>query len=1593
LKKSFKIIGKIALAIIAILLSLWMAIQLQPVQNFLIQQVTNKLSTDLHSEVSIKKISFSFFDKLNVEGLLVKDKKKDTLLYAGVFTAHVNDFFFLRQKTELKYIGLEDAVINLNRTDSVWNYQYIINYFSSPKDTSKKQKEIHLDLKTIDLKNITFSMNDIWDGQKISAHLDRLILNANKIDVNNEKFDIDKLDIDAPSFTLYDFKGLNPDSTNNSIDKPIDHKKRRNQSNIWFKTNVVTIKNGSFKLEKDNEKPANHFDGAHVNIFNINSTLKNIVFNKDTLHTNVEVNAKERCGLILKKLTANLVVTPRKIEFSKLDMLTNKSHLGDYYAMRYKTFGDFKHYLSSVVMDAKIKNSTVFSDDIAYFAPNLNNWKKEVSLSGNFLGTVENFETTNLFARTAGTTTTVQGNLKMKGLPEIDQTTINFSNGFVKTNSEDLKVFIPELKEVEVPNLSTMGTILFRGSFDGTLTNFNTKGVISSNIGAIDATIDMKFPKKAEPVYAGSLITKGFNLGKFVNSTQIGLVDFTGTISGSSFDINKIDTKLSGTFSELEFNGYNYSNITTNGDIVKNYFNGDVKIDDPNLDFTSTVVINLSNKQPSINVLGDLHSSNFKNLKLTNDEIELTGLLDLNFTGRNIDEFVGTAKILNASLWHQKNKLEFDSLILSTQQNELGQKSITLNSNQFSLNISGKNYQLLDLPTAFQTYLSNYFPSYFPTPTVSAKNQDFKVSFTTKDFDSYAKIIDKKLGGLNYATITGSVNTNTNEFDFEANIPNLSYGKYHLNDANITGDGSLDTMKLSVDISNIRIGDSINFPNTNLNIVSSNDYSDVQLKTKANKNLNEASINAGITTLEDGLRIDFNPSSFVINEKKWNLEKTGEIVLRKNFASADNVKFTQGLQEIKVETQFDNEVGNANNLIIKLKNVVLGDITSLFMKNPQFEGLSNGEIRLNDFYGDFKANASIKVDQFRMDTDSIGAINVNADYVNTSGLINFNLKSPNKNFNLNTTGFYNVKDSIGNPLYINTQLSEVKAGLIQRFVGDIFSDVVGSVNGNLIIKGDPNNPTLLGKVKLLNGGLRVNYTQVYYTIDSATINFEDDGINFGQLTIKDKYQNTALVKGKLYEKAFKNIKFDFGLTTNKLLLNDTKAKDNKQFYGNAIGKAKLSFKGPENATVLKLVAEANDSSHIYIPNSLSKESGDAGFIVFKSYGTEMQTEDKKSNFDLTVDLDITANKFVKIDVILDELTGDVIKAVGNGRLKIVAGTSIPFTMKGRYNIDKGSYDFNFQSFIRKPFELLTQSGNYIEWTGDPLNADIHIDAQYTAERVSVSDLITSQQVSVSSATKSYRGTVYVIASLRDKLTKPTITFSIDFPQGSPVKTDAVFNEFLNRIESDQGEMLSQATSLIVFGAFAPYGQGVLTGSGGSNINNFGVNTISQIVTKQVNKVVSNILYKLTGDKSLRFDLGSSVYSSSSILDQSSGLTSTNNNHLDRTNLTVKIGKSFFNDNVIITFGGDLDFNVGATSAVANGNFQWLPDLNIELVLTHDKRLRGIVFSKNSLDISGTTLGKRNRQGVSLSYKLDFDRLFALKPKEVKIPYRGDSEDD
>lgn len=100
-----------------------------------------------------------------------------------------------------------------------------------------------------------------------------------------------------------------------------------------------------------------------------------------------------------------------------------------------------------------------------------------------------------------------------------------------------------------------------------------------------------------------------------------------------------------------------------------------------------------------------------------------------------------------------------------------------------------------------------------------------------------------------------------------------------------------------------------------------------------------------------------------------------------------------------------------------------------------------------------------------------------------------------------------------------------------------------------------------------------------------------------------------------------------------------------------------------------------------------------------------------SGIRMNCDLEITPES--EIQIIFDSKIGDVLKAKGNGNLKLEIDTKGDFKIFGDYTIQNGSYLFTLQNVINKKFDL--SNGGNIKWAGDPYNATVNINAVYNVK--------------------------------------------------------------------------------------------------------------------------------------------------------------------------------------------------------------------------------------------------------------------------------------
>lgn len=159
-------------------------LQLRPVQTFLAQKVLELVSGKTNHEISISRVKVSWLDRANLEKILVRDLKKDTLLYSQDLLINYKVWDLINGD----YLNVEEIQANslrlkLTKHDSTsqLNLSEFLNALK--KDTVKKQsKPIYLD--QVVLSNLKMSLRD-----KTKA------MDTSKLDFSNLNFSI-------PEFTL-----------------------------------------------------------------------------------------------------------------------------------------------------------------------------------------------------------------------------------------------------------------------------------------------------------------------------------------------------------------------------------------------------------------------------------------------------------------------------------------------------------------------------------------------------------------------------------------------------------------------------------------------------------------------------------------------------------------------------------------------------------------------------------------------------------------------------------------------------------------------------------------------------------------------------------------------------------------------------------------------------------------------------------------------------------------------------------------------------------------------------------------------------------------------------------------------------------------------------------------------------------------------------------------------------------------------------------------------------------------------------------------------------------------------------------------------
>ena len=612
------------------------------------------------------------------------------------------------------------------------------------------------------------------------------------------------------------------------------------------------------------------------------------------------------------------------------------------------------------------------------------------------------------------------------------------------------------------------------------------------------------------------------------------------------------------------------------------------------------------------------------------------------------------------------------------------------------------------------------------------------------------------------------------------------------------------------------------------------------------------------------------------------------------------------------------------------------------------DGFVYGNAQVNDLKNNMTIFANLDILNFGFDGHNYGNVEIASQWNNANESIEVDLGLINQMQRaLNLSGVFYPRRETDN-LDFKLDVDSLNLGIAAPFLGNIAQRLQGYCFGNIGIKGSLKNIDIQGKLKVKDGGCKINFLNTFYTF-SPTITLTNNLISFSDLTLTDTLGNTANVVGRIIHNHFKNMYLDFKLYPDDFLALATNASVSPSFYGTAIANGVVVIEGPTNNLSLDIKAKTRKGTDMTIPiggNSSVKKHEFITFVDRKAAETEQDTiveqpVKKKESNNIHIGMDLDVNNDAQVKISLPNGLGNM-EARGNGDIKLSLATATnDMSLIGDYVISSGSLSLNIKDVIRKNFIL--DPGSKISWTGSPTNGIINATGVYQT-KVALGSLGLIDSTSMTSSNVK----VECLVRLKNKLLNPDITFGLRLPNAPEDLQMAVFNVIDT---NNQANMLMQAVSLLVLNSFTY----------GSSVNSY------DIITGQLNDFIS----KFTGDIDINFNY-------------------TAGDDLSNDEMTVDLKKQLFDDRLTI----ETNFGVLIPNSTNNTNTtNIIGDVNIDYKITKDGRLSAQIFNRsnyNTIYYQYTYYKMAPyTQGIGLSYKKSFDRLRDLfrKRSNAILPNR------
>jgi hypothetical protein len=1582
--------------------------QIPWVQNKAAQELTKYLSTEWKTDVKVGRVQLGIFNTVKLEHFYLEDLKGDTLLYAGnLEISHSGVFDLLLRKFKIETLRLEDAEVRISREagQKAQNFQFIVDYFS-PKDKhapSSPKKAFQLDLRHLYLDRVHFLKPDGVKGELFDVYVEHSEGHFDKFDLAGKRIELSSFELDGPvvRITLNKPNPL-PDELPTVLEQPVDSTDTLKLviTIADFNLNAGRFSLRNFKVEPKKLTPDSILNYNYLDVMDLEIHFNDFSFSELEFAGEVEkIACRDTTGFVLENLSAKqAALSCRGMELYGVNLKTPFTELGDTLVFRYGgSYTAWEDFVNEVKIDGRFHDSKVALRDVMKFAPALENnpFFKEnkeqiVDLDGQIKGPINRLDGKNLKIKMAEGLQ-IAGSFSTLNLAVPEEQFLHLKLDRLQTDVWMLRKLIPKFKPPE--NFNSLGKLDFSGKFDGFFDDFVADGKLKTDIGRAEMFMNLKLREgKDKAKYSGELYLHDFDLGKWSGNKDLGKVTLdTQVKQGVGLTLSKVSAELEGVVDSLTYKGYVYRNATIKGSLQRNRFIGDFKINDGNLDLVFGGEINFTEKIPSFNFKADVNKLDLKPLNFTDKDLQFFGKIALELKGIRLSDITGTANATDFYIVkNRKDTLTIDSAVLSsTWDADKAEKIFKVNSTLGDMNITG-NFDIEKIPSQLSRFVSLNYPEFAErlklAPAVPQTDTSrFEFDLKVRQLQDLVNFFEEKLHGFDESIVKGSYDGYKNMAYLEVEVPSWEYENIKFKDVYLRSklngpEGSLqlgvietafsETQKLSpISLIGTVYSDTLEFL-----IISSNFY-----KILDNININ------GVLSLEDdnAMRISFKPSDLVVLNDTWNISTDNFLRIGNKSIETSNFILNSGQRNIMLssvkgeglELQLNNYPIDSLAFLKDIKKLKIsgnGDLTAKVKNVFKFEGLST-LLRINDL---------------TVNGDNYGVLRLDATTNNLKEPVTVGLTIEGDTTLLVADGYFNPpgvepkaerKWQKGGPLYFDfkVDIEKYPVKIVNYFVPEVLNPKGSLSATDVHFFGQPSKPEISGLAKVEHVEFGVKPIGVKYRVPDGQVTLSNRIFDARDTWVLDPDNNRARLDGGITHNHFKDFGLDLTISTETkrpFIGMNTTEKDNPSFYGRAVGTGHVRFTNSFKKPELRVNATTTAGTHLFLPMSSSVTSKNAKFIEF----TKPTLETNKPNGEqpklaelrgLNMYFDVNITEEAVMEVVFDRTWGDVLKGTGTGNLLVDITREGDFVMNGSFTVVTGEYLFTMMRLgLNKPF--IVEKGGTIFWTGNPYDAIIDIKATYGNLNTSVYNLIAEYLASSPSDVQDLARNstpVNLTMGLTGKLLKPDIAFSISLPNVASELRNYVDNK-LRTVRLDPNELNRQVFGLLMLGQFMPSGYNIV----GYDI---GINTLSEMLSNQASILLTEFISDfLTGKnlvKGIDFNIKYNRFTTGFDADNIGNFTS---NEL-QTSLKVIV-----NDRFSIKAGG----NFGNQSFTGNTGIL-AGEFTVEYALTKDKRLVLRVYAGTEADILST---RRNRQGLALSYRREFDSFSELfnehkKNREMK----------